>query len=72
MIPFDGEHGEMAHGFVSRCLWGSVLGDATTPVSMDPLPPINAKGGRTIPPEGWKSVYAIEVLPGECDLRDQC
>jgi len=65
MIPFDGETGEMAHGFLSRSLWGSVLAEATRPAEMEPLPPVNAKGGRTIPPEGWKSTYAIEVLPSE-------
>jgi acyl-coenzyme A thioesterase 13 len=65
MIPFDGEAGEWAAGFLGRSAWGSILAEAVKPYEMDPIPPLNAKGGRTVPNEGWKSVYEVMVLPGE-------
>lgn len=42
------------------------VGADMRPVSRSPLPPINAKGGRDVPP-GWTAVYEGTVTPRWCN-----
>ncbi|KLT42251.1 hypothetical protein CC85DRAFT_285655 [Cutaneotrichosporon oleaginosum] len=34
---------------------------------MDPIPPVNAKGGRTIPADGWRTIYSLVVTEDMCN-----
>lgn len=65
MVPFDGENAQMAQSFLARSQFAPELSLAAKPELMDPMPPINKKGGRTIGPEGWKTVYSLVVTDSE-------
>lgn len=65
MIPFTPEAKAMAEGFLHTVPFASELHHAPVPELMEPLPPINKRGGRTVPPEGWKTVYSMVVTQGE-------
>lgn len=64
MIPFTEDAADMAMGFLDHIPWGSHMHHTIKPVEMDPVPEINAKGGRTIPPQGWHTVYSVVVTEG--------
>jgi acyl-coenzyme A thioesterase 13 len=65
MIPFDGDAAARALGILQNVPFAGGLHRAPKAEVMDPIPPINAKGGRSIPPEGWRSVYSVVVTEGE-------
>jgi acyl-coenzyme A thioesterase 13 len=69
MVPFDGEAADLAVGFLQRTPFAPSLHHAPKPEVMDPLPPINKRGGRTVGPEGWRTVYSVMVTEGECAQR---
>jgi hypothetical protein len=43
---------------------GAAFAPYFSAVEADPLPPINARGGRDV--EGWTAVYEAVVQDGEC------
>jgi acyl-coenzyme A thioesterase 13 len=61
MIPFDGEARRTALGLLGMVRFARDLHAAPVPEVMDPLPPVNARGGRSVPPEGWRSVYSVVI-----------
>lgn len=65
MVPFDGENAAMALSFLHRVPFAPELHHAPVPELMDPMPPINKKGGRSVGPEGWRTVYSLVVTEGE-------
>ncbi|BEI88130.1 uncharacterized protein CcaverHIS019_0108480 [Cutaneotrichosporon cavernicola] len=67
MVPFDGEAATMALGFLHRVPFAPSLHHAPKPEVMDPIPPINKRGGRTVGPEGWRSVYSVVVTEDMCN-----
>jgi hypothetical protein len=41
---------------------GKMMGPHFKAVEADPMPPINARGGRDV--EGWTAIYEATVQPG--------
>lgn len=46
---------------------GGTFAPFVTALEAEPLPPINAKGGRDA--EGWTAVYEAVVQPGACTVE---
>lgn len=42
------------------------VGEDITPLTHDPLPPLNARGGRTVP-DGWRAVFGGKVTLRWCN-----
>jgi len=46
---------------------GSIFAPHVKAVEYDPLPPINARGGRDV--EGWTAVYEAVIQEGTCEAE---
>ena len=66
MIPFSGEAREHMEIFLSRIPFGKEVHGAIVPECFDPVPDVNSRGGRDLPPGGWRAVFSFVVTDGEC------
>ncbi|TXT13240.1 hypothetical protein VHUM_00607 [Vanrija humicola] len=62
MRPFTPEEAESALFFAERPPWGSELRGNIKAEYCDPMPPLNAKGGRDA--EGWRCVFSAVITEG--------
>lgn len=71
MIPFTGDAAATALDLLGMVRFARDLHSAPVPERMDPIPPINKRGGRNVPPEGWRSVYSVVITEGESAQREK-
>ncbi|BEJ11405.1 hypothetical protein CspHIS471_0108270 [Cutaneotrichosporon sp. HIS471] len=67
MIPFTADDVQRSLGILYNVGFANSVHRAPVAIGMDPLPPLNARGGRTVPPEGWKAIYSVLVGEDMCN-----
>ncbi|BEI88128.1 uncharacterized protein CcaverHIS019_0108460 [Cutaneotrichosporon cavernicola] len=71
MIPFTPEAATTALNLLRMVRFARDLHAAPVPEMMDPIPPLNKRGGRNLAPEGWASVYSVIITQDMCNPLDQ-
>ncbi|GMK54838.1 hypothetical protein CspeluHIS016_0114240 [Cutaneotrichosporon spelunceum] len=66
-VPFTPADVQRSLGILRDVGFANSVHRAPVAIAMDPLPPVNARGGRTVPPEGWRAVYMVVVGEDMCN-----
>ncbi|GMK54837.1 hypothetical protein CspeluHIS016_0114230 [Cutaneotrichosporon spelunceum] len=67
MIPFTPDAAETALSLLRMVRFAQDLHAAPVPELMDPIPPLNTRGGRSLGPEGWRSMYSVVITDDMCN-----